>query len=66
MLQNDDDGLRHQVWFDNSRSLSFKYGLVRRYGLRGAGMWNSNLLDNSDTVEAVKMRQEFWSQLRQL
>ncbi len=33
------DGLPHEVWFEDVRSLSAKFGLVKEYGLRGMGYW---------------------------
>lgn len=32
-------GISHEVWFEDVRSLRAKLGLVREYGLRGAGYW---------------------------
>lgn len=32
-------GLSHEVWFEDPRSLSAKFGLVKEYGLRGMGYW---------------------------
>ena len=34
------DGAVHEVWFEDARSLSAKLGLIREYGLHGAGYWN--------------------------
>ena len=33
------DGAGHEVWFEDVRSMQAKFGLVREYGLRGAGYW---------------------------
>ena len=35
-----DGGVVHEVWFEDARSMSAKLGLVREYGLHGAGYWN--------------------------
>ncbi len=33
------DGLQHEVWFEDVRSMQAKFGLVTEYGLRGMGYW---------------------------
>ena len=33
------DGIRHEVWFEDVRSLNEKFSLIQEYGLRGAGYW---------------------------
>ncbi|EOS42618.1 hypothetical protein C810_04488 [Lachnospiraceae bacterium A2] len=33
------EGLSHEVWFEDVRSLSAKFGLAKEYGLRGMGYW---------------------------
>ncbi len=33
------EGLTHEVWFEDVRSLSAKFALVREYQLRGMGYW---------------------------
>lgn len=35
----DDDGVDHQVWFEDAGSSARKLGLVERYGLGGATFW---------------------------
>lgn len=35
----DDIGLRHEVWFEDVRSLQQKFRLVSEYNLRGVGYW---------------------------
>ena len=32
-------GTEHEAWFEDVRSLSAKFALVKEYGLRGAGYW---------------------------
>ncbi len=32
-------GIRHEVWFEDVRSVQKKFGLVKEYGLAGAGYW---------------------------
>lgn len=33
------DGLTHEVWFEDVRSIHAKFGLVKEYGLRGMSYW---------------------------
>ncbi len=33
------DGQKHQLWFDNARSLGAKFALMQRLGLRGFAAW---------------------------
>lgn len=33
------DGIRHEVWFEDVRSLREKFRVIEDYGLRGAGYW---------------------------
>lgn len=33
------EGKKHEVWFEDVRSMRAKFGLVQEYGLRGAGYW---------------------------
>ena len=35
----EDDGIMHEVWFEDVRSLQRKYDLVEEYNLRGIGVW---------------------------
>ncbi len=36
----DQNGSEHEVWFEDVRSISAKYDLIREFDLRGAGYWN--------------------------
>ncbi len=36
----DETGVRHEVWFEDARSIRAKLALIPTYGLRGAGYWN--------------------------
>jgi len=38
----DEEGLEHEVWFENARSIAAKLALVKEYGLYGTGYWNLN------------------------
>lgn len=33
------EGIRHEVWFEDVRSMEAKFSLVNEYGLRGIGIW---------------------------
>ena len=33
------DGILHEVWFEDVRSIHAKYGLIREYDLRGMSVW---------------------------
>lgn len=33
------DGIEHEVWFEDARSMNEKLGLVKEYGLKGTGWW---------------------------
>ncbi|WP_286166360.1 glycosyl hydrolase family 18 protein [Peribacillus frigoritolerans] len=39
----DKDGIQHEVWFEDPRSLIRKFKLVREYGLAGMGCWHLGL-----------------------
>lgn len=32
-------GIQHEIWFEDVRSIQGKFGLIREYGLLGAGYW---------------------------
>lgn len=33
------EGIQHEVWFEDVRSLQAKFDLIKEFGLRGAGYW---------------------------
>lgn len=35
----DKDGIRHEVWFEDARSVQVKYHVVKSYNLRGVSYW---------------------------
>lgn len=55
------DGVQHEVWFEDVRSMREKFSLVTEYGLRGMGYWQimklfrANWLLLDDTFEISKM-----------
>lgn len=54
------DGVQHEVWFEDVRSMKEKFRLVTEYGLRGMGYWQimklfrANWLLLADTFDIVK------------
>ena len=40
---NDENGQRHEVWFEDVRSMSEKMMLVKRYELQAIGAWQLTL-----------------------
>lgn len=36
----DENGVQHEVWFEDARSIKAKLALIPEYGLLGAGYWN--------------------------
>lgn len=54
-----EDGVEHEVWFEDARSMQAKFNLIKEFGLRGAGYWqimqlfraNWLLLTNNFLVE---------------
>ncbi len=55
------DGVQHEVWFEDVRSMREKFSLVTEYDLRGMGYWQimklfrANWLLLDDTFEISKM-----------
>ncbi len=35
----EENGIQHEVWFEDVRSLNEKFDLLTEYGLRGIGVW---------------------------
>lgn len=54
------DGVQHEVWFEDVRSMREKFRLITEYGLRGMGYWQvmklfrANWLLLADTFTVVK------------
>ena len=54
------DGLQHEVWFEDVRSIKEKFHLITEYGLRGMGYWQvmklfrANWILLADTFEIIK------------
>lgn len=60
-FQYEEDGVTHEVWFEDVRSLREKFSLLPAYGLRGVGYWQimrffrANWLLLQDTFQIVKL-----------
>lgn len=60
-FQYEEDGITHEVWFEDVRSLREKFSLLPAYGLRGVGYWQimrffrANWLLLQDTFQIVKL-----------
>ncbi|KAK8397859.1 hypothetical protein O3P69_004572 [Scylla paramamosain] len=54
---------QHQIWYDDERSLLYKYMVAIVTGFRGVGMWTANFLDYSDTPEAKLQQEHMWGLL---
>lgn len=50
----DEEGIKHEVWFESSNSLAFKLDMVQKYGLQGIAIWR---LGNSTD--------KFWETIKQ-
>ncbi|XP_041367582.1 di-N-acetylchitobiase-like [Gigantopelta aegis] len=53
-------GQTFQFWYDDPESLSSKFGLASRLGLRGVGVWRADCLDYSDKEEALAITDKMW------
>ena len=38
-----ENGVRHEVWFEDARSIQAKFDLIKELKLRGAGYWKLGL-----------------------
>ena len=54
------DGKAHQVWYDNTESLSLKYIAAAQMKLKGLAFWNVDQLDYSNTPRAKFETEEMW------
>ena len=51
------NGLTHEVWFEDARSIYGKFGLVQEYGLRGMSYWQIMRLFRANLL----LQEEFFS-----
>lgn len=56
-------GEQHQVWFDNTESLSLKYVLAAQFDLRGLAVWNIDSVNYGDSPDQKFLREEMWDAL---
>ncbi|MGE5633561.1 MAG: LysM peptidoglycan-binding domain-containing protein [Caulobacteraceae bacterium] len=51
----DENGVEHEVWFEDARSYQAKYNTIKEYRLRGASYWELNLgsTQNWPVLESV-------------
>ena len=54
------DGQQHQVWYDDTESLSLKYIYAAQQKMKGLAFWNVDQLDYSDTPRAKFLTEEMW------
>lgn len=53
-------GDQHQVWFDNTESLTLKYMYAAKKGLRGLAFWNIDDLDYDGSSHDQLLTEEMW------
>jgi di-N-acetylchitobiase len=51
---------KHQVWYDDPKSLGIKLQYAVQAGLKGAAIWNSDLLDYSALKRSVAQTKDMW------
>ena len=39
VIMTEADGVMHEVWFEDVRSIQAKFNLIKEYNLRGCGYW---------------------------
>ena len=54
------DGQQHQVWYDDTESLSLKYIYAAQQKMKGLAFWNVDQLDYSNTPRAKFLTEEMW------
>lgn len=60
------DGI-HQVWYDDSESLTIKYSIAKELGLRGVGFWHIDALDYNGSISGrtgIEEAKEMWQAVR--
>ena len=53
-------GEQHQVWFDNTESLSLKYIYSAKHGVRGLAFWNIDTLNYDGSPHDKLIVEEMW------
>ncbi|XP_028393894.1 di-N-acetylchitobiase-like isoform X2 [Dendronephthya gigantea] len=51
---------RHQMWYDDPQSLGIKLAYAVDIGLKGAAVWNSDLLDYSALKRSIAQTKDMW------
>lgn len=54
-----EEGIEHEVWFEDVRSMRAKFGLIQEFGLVGAGYWQLMQLFRANWL---LMADTFWIQ----
>ena len=49
------DGIEHEVWFEDVRSIKAKLELIEKYNLRGAGYWQVMKMFRANWMQLVQM-----------
>ena len=49
-----EDGVTHEVWFEDVRSISSKFALIEEFGLLGAGYWQMMRLFRANWILAAE------------
>lgn len=49
-----EDGVTHEVWFEDVRSISSKFALIEEFGLVGAGYWQLMRLFRANWILAAE------------
>jgi len=57
---NDTNNVTHQIWYDDSATLSWKISFATFKNLRGIGVWNANTLDYSGSSSSKVMISDMW------
>jgi len=61
----DNDGKIHQVWYDDPKSLKFKYKLAKYLQFRGIGVWEMNeVYYGNDEVESQETK-KMWNAFKE-
>lgn len=61
LFQNVTDGVTHQVWYDDPKSLSVKFMYAIDQNLRGVGVWNTEAVNyTSQLPDDILAVREMW------
>ena len=51
------------MWFDDPKSLSYKYEYALKINMRGVGMWEADSLNYGNSTKAKEAREAMWGAL---